>query len=50
MKQQQSEAMPYAGSFGVGVVWLRLLTRHWLGVLVMLTALIAGAIVFILLR
>ncbi len=31
---------------GVGVVWLRLVARQWLGVRVFLTALIAGAFVF----
>jgi hypothetical protein len=34
----------------VGVVWLRLVTRQWLGVCVILTALIAGAVVFTMLR
>ena len=34
----------------VGGVWLRLLTRRWLGVSVFLAAIIAGAVMLALLR
>lgn len=50
LKQKRSGAMPRPGLFRRGAVWLKLVTRQWLGVSVLLTALIAVAIVLTMLR